>query len=258
MMTADYQGNIWIASSRQGVMKLVSNNFTNVTAEAGIEDVVVNSTCLYNDSLYIGTNEGLIYLKDKTTVEETALTEYVGNTKVRDVAKDSNNNLWISTFTNGLGVVCQKADGTIINYTKADGMPSNEVRCTDEAKDGTIVAATNGGMAVIKDFKVVGSIDKSSGIKNTVFLDLQTGQEGEVYIATDGDGIYVVKGDYITKLGKSDGLTSDVINRIKWDEKRKLYWIVTSNSIEYMKDGVITHVSTFPYNNNDNIFFDNN
>ena len=258
MMTADYQGNIWIASSRQGVMKLVSNNFTNVTAEAGIEDLVVNSTCLYNDSLYIGTNEGLIYLKDKTTVEETALTEYVGNAKVRDVAKDSNNNLWISTFTNGLGVVCQKADGTIINFTKADGMPSNEVRCTDEAKDGTIVAATNGGMAVIKDFKVVGSIDKSSGIKNTVFLDLQTGQEGEVYIATDGDGIYVVKGDYITKLGKSDGLTSDVINRIKWDEKRKLYWIVTSNSIEYMKDGVITHVSTFPYNNNDNIFFDNN
>jgi len=258
MMTADYQGNIWIASSRQGVMKLVSNNFTNVTAEAGIEDVVVNSTCLYNDSLYIGTNEGLIYLKDKTTVEETALTEYVGKAKVRDVAKDSNNNLWISTFTNGLGVVCQKADGTIINFTKADGMPSNEVRCTDEAKDGTIVAATNGGMAVIKDFKVVGSIDKSSGIKNTVFLDLQTGQEGEVYIATDGDGIYVVKGDYITKLGKSDGLTSDVINRIKWDEKRELYWIVTSNSIEYMKDGVITHVSTFPYNNNDNIFFDNN
>lgn len=258
MMTADYQGNIWIASSRQGVMKLVSNNFTNVTAEAGIEDLVVNSTCLYNDSLYIGTNEGLIYLKDKTTVEETALTEYVGKAKVRDVAKDSNNNLWISTFTNGLGVVCQKADGTIINFTKADGMPSNEVRCTDEAKDGTIVAATNGGMAVIKDFKVVGSIDKSSGIKNTVFLDLQTGQEGEVYIATDGDGIYVVKGDYITKLGKRDGLTSDVINRIKWDEKRELYWIVTSNSIEYMKDGVITHVSTFPYNNNDNIFFDNN
>ena len=256
MMTVDYQGNIWIASSRQGVMKLVANNFKNVTASAGIDDVVVNSTCIYKDSLYVGTNTGLLFLQDKTTLVETDLTRYIGDSKVRDIAKDSNGNLWIATFTNGLGVVCQKSDGTIVEITRDEGLPSNEVRCTDEAEDGSIVVATNGGMAVIKDFKVVKSIDSSSGIKNTVFLDLQTGKDGEVYIGTDGDGIYVVKGDYITQMGKEDGLTSDVINRIKWDEKRQLYWIITSNSIEYMKDGKITHVSTFPYNNSDNIFYD--
>ena len=157
--------------------------------------------------------------------------------------------IWVSTFTNGLGLVCQKSDGEIINFTKEGGLPSNKVRCVDVAADNTVYVATNGGMAIIKDFSVVRKFDSSSGLKNTVFLDLQVGADGRIYIATDGDGIYVVDGDVVTKIGKADGLTSDVINRIKWDEKHQLYWIVTSNSIEYMKDGVISHVSTFPYNN---------
>ncbi len=254
MMTEDYQGNLWIASSRQGVMKIVANNFENVTGDAGIKDVVVNSTCIYNDSLYVGTNGGLYLLDNYDTSVETELTKYIGDSIVRDVAKDFAGNIWVSTFTNGLGLVCQKSDGEIINFTKEGGLPNNEVRCVDVAEDNTVYVATNGGMAVIKNFSVVRKFDSSSGLKNTVFLDLQVGKDGKVYVGTDGDGIYVVDGDVVTKIGKTDGLTSDVINRIKWDEKHQLYWIVTSNSIEYMKDGVITNVSTFPYNNNDNIF----
>ena len=254
MMTEDYQGNLWIASSRQGVMKIVANNFKNVTGDAGIKDVVVNSTCIYNDSLYVGTNAGLYVLENYDTSVETELTKYIGDSIVRDVAKDFAGNIWVSTFTNGLGLVCQKSDGEIINFTKEGGLPSNEVRCVDVAADNTVYVATNGGMAIIKDFNVKRKFDSSSGLKNTVFLDLQVGKDGKVYVATDGDGIYVVDRDVVTKIGKADGLTSDVVNRIKWDEKHQLYWIVTSNSIEYMKDGVITHVSTFPYNNNDNIF----
>ncbi|MBP5331428.1 MAG: hybrid sensor histidine kinase/response regulator, partial [Lachnospiraceae bacterium] len=59
MMTSDYQGNMWFASSRQGVMKIVANSFLNVTQAAGIEDDVVNSTCFHNGLLYVGTDYGL-------------------------------------------------------------------------------------------------------------------------------------------------------------------------------------------------------
>ena len=36
MMTSDYQGNMWFASSRQGVMKVVPNQFENFTYNSGI------------------------------------------------------------------------------------------------------------------------------------------------------------------------------------------------------------------------------
>ena len=56
----------------------------------------------------------------------------------------------------------------------------------------------------------------------------------------------------------TDGLTSEVILRIKYDAYRDVYWLITSNSIAYMKDHVITTITNFPYANNFDIFFDTN
>ena len=47
-----------------------------------------------------------------------------------------------------------------------------------------------------------------------------------------------------------------MVLRIKKDENRNVVWIVTSNSIEYMKDGVINKVENFPYTNNYDLYFD--
>ena len=48
MFTSDYQGNIWVCSSTQGVMKVVTNNFINVTQEANLPKKPVNTTCVHN------------------------------------------------------------------------------------------------------------------------------------------------------------------------------------------------------------------
>lgn len=100
------------------------------------------------------------------------------------------------------------------------------------------------------------TVGADSDIKNTVFLTIAEGENGEVYAGSDGDGIYVIKGDAIGHIGREEGLTSDVVLRIKKDEVNGVYWIVTSNSIEYMKEGKIRQVSSFPYNNNYDLYFD--
>ena len=58
-MMVDYEGNLWFASSRQGVMKLVGNRFQDISRIAGLKNEVVNSTCIYQGDLYIGTDSGL-------------------------------------------------------------------------------------------------------------------------------------------------------------------------------------------------------
>lgn len=257
MLTGDYQGNLWIASSKQGVMKVVVNSFSNITTQAKIESEVVNTTCIYHNSLYIGTGEGIKILEDFKNPVENSLTEYIGSAKVRCIMKDEQENLWISTFDNSMGLVRYGIDGTIQSFTMADGMPSNEIRCTAISSDGKIIVGTNGGVALIKDNRIDKTFGYNDGIKNSVIQNVAGGQNGEIYVASDGDGIYIIENDQVTgRLGLADGLTSEVVNKIKWDEKRQLYWIITSNSIEYMKDGIITEVSSFPYNNNFDIFWD--
>ena len=255
MMTADYQGNMWYASSTQGVMKIVTNNFVDVTRKAGLEDAVVNATCFHDGKLYVGTDSGLEIISDDRRSTIDKLIKYIGESRIRCIMEDSKGNLWISCFTNEKGLVCQTADGDIKSFTVDNGMPGNEARCTTEDKDGNIVCGTNSGVAIIKNMTVSKVIGAKEGMKNTVILTVCAGDDGEIYVGTDGDGIYVIEGSSLSRIGRDEGLTSDVVMRIKKDEDRGVYWIVTSNSIEYISDGLIMQSTSFPYNNNYDIYF---
>ena len=256
MLTSDYQGNLWLASSRQGAMKVVTSNFRDYTEEAGLTLEAVNSTCRYDDRLYIGTDTGLFILDDKLDQVQDELSAYLEGTRIRCITKDTEGNLWISTYTNDLGLVCYSPSKGITNFTTNDGMPDNKARTTVITSDGSVLSGTNGGLAVIKDGRIVRTVEESSVVNNSVFLTLCEGDDGKIYVGTDGDGIYVIDGEEISRIGRDEGLTSDVILRIKKDEARGLYWIITSNSIQYLKDGKITNVDSFPYNNNYDIFTD--
>ena len=258
MMTSDYQGNLWFASTRQGVMKVVANNFVNLTENAGLPEDVVNSTCLFEKSLYIGTDNGLQIIDKNNKTITNELKKLLQGTRIRCLKTDKDGNLWISAYTNSLGLICYTTDHEIIRYTEADGMPGDGVRCTTIADDGSILAGVDGGLAIIKNGKIKRTITESPYISNTLFLTVEEGDDKTIYVGTDGDGIYAIKGNDVEKIGRSEGLTSDVILRIKKDTKRGVYWIITSNSIEYLKDGKITNVDTFPYNNNFDIYYDKN
>ncbi len=249
MINSDYQGNIWLASTAQGVMKLVANNFTNLTGNAGLDTGVVNSTCKYGKLLYIGTDTGLIALKGKEK-KENKLTQFIKDARVRCIHKDSNDNLWICTYTHDIGLVRLSKDGEIQAFTVDDGLPSNEVRSVEEAEDGSILVATNNGLAILKDDKVVRKAGDGSGIPETVVLTVATGVNGEIFLGTDGDGIYIIDGEEVTHMGREDGLTSDVILRIKRDDENGIMWFITSNSIQLYRDNIVSEVTSFPYNNN--------
>ncbi|MCR4947122.1 MAG: response regulator [Lachnospiraceae bacterium] len=256
MMTSDYQGNMWFASSTQGVMKIVANNFVDLTAEAGLPEIVTNAACFYKNDLYIGTDRGLTILDENRHPLTNALTEYIGDARIRCIAAGTDDDLWIGAYTNNLGLVHLSKDGSITSYNASDGLPDSEIRSINITDDGSVLVGSNGGLTIIKNGKIDRVIDASDGIKNTVSLTVEEGDDGKIYVGTDGGGIYTVDGTDIRHIGRDEGLTSDVIMRIKKDEKHGVIWLITSNSIEYMKDGVIHPVTTFPYNNNYDIYSD--
>ena len=256
MMTSDYQGNMWLASSTQGAMKLVTNSFVDLTEKAGIPGEVANAACIYNGEIYIGTDNGLRIIGADGKAKETGLTAYIGNTRVRCIKEDDRGSLWICTYTNEKGLICYSDSGEIVSYTTGNGMPDNEVRTVTFSRDGEVLAGTNSGLAVIKDGKVIRTVGAEDGIENTVFLTVEEAPDGTVYAGSDGDGIYVIGDDSVERLGRDDGLTSEVVMRIIRDDERNVIWLVTSNSLEYIKDGKITQITSFPYNNNYDMYFD--
>ena len=265
----DYEGNLWFTSSRQGVMKLVPNRFSDLFARYHLSSTVVNTTCMYRDQLFIGTDEGLtvldrrdevdaIPLTDAATasgrpLEETDLLQLLKGCRIRSIIRDNRDQLWISTYT-GLGLVRYNGSSVTI-FTSDDGLPSNRVRAVKQRKDGTYMVACNGGVALIREDRVVRVYNETFGLSNTAILSVEEAENGDMLCGSDGDGLYVIQNDSLLRLGTEDGLASEIVMRIKKDPNRDLFWIITSNSLAFMTpDYKITTVKHFPYSNNFDLF----
>lgn len=252
----DYENNVWFVSSRQGVMKLVNNNFTDISDAAGLPEVVVNTTCLFNGDLYIGTDSGLYIVGENNEQKSNELTELLNGIRIRCIITDSQNKLWLCTY-GANGLLCY--DGKdFVSFNAENGLKSQKVRDVVELSDGTIAAATSGGVALIKDGKIENFLDESSGIGNAEILTVCGGDNGKIYLGSDGGGIFIVEnGKAVKQIGLEGGLKSEIVLRIKPDEKRGGYWIITGNSLAYMKDENVKTLTNFPYSNNFDIFTDN-
>ena len=257
-LMADYEGNLWFTSSRQGVMKIVPNRFTDISEAAGLPALVVNTTCRVGDELFIGADSGLVILdRDYRQTSPTPLTELLQGVRIRCIRTDSRGDVWLSTNSDLGQVRYTPADGSIVSYNTENGLVSNRARTTLELRDGTVAVATNGGVNLIRDGEIADLYDAGRGISNTEILTLEEGPNGELYMGSDGDGIYVARGGSVSRLGWEDGLSSEVILRLKRDpDEDGLYWVITSNSIGWMRDEKITTVRSFPYSNNFDVYFD--
>lgn len=252
---SDHEGNMWFTSTRQGVLKLVPDRFTDISKMAGLESTVVNSTCVKDGNLYLATDGGLVILNNDTYEPITnELTKYLEDIRIRCITKDSDDNLWFCTHGD-TGIVCQKKNGTIISLNQTNGLDAEKARSCIQCADGSIAATTNNGAFIIKNDKVTAHYGHDDGISNTEILCACEGPDGKLYLGSDGEGIYVVDDGKVSRISFDDGLTSGVIMQIKWDEKYQMFWIITSNSIEYMKDGKLTAIDKFPYSNNLDIYF---
>ncbi len=268
VMTDD-DGNLWFTSSRQGIMKIVPNLFTDLFARYGLSDRVVNTTCMYGYQLFIGTDDGLIVAEDRKSIESVPLTEavtasgadlgtddlvsFLQGVRIRSIIRDSKGRLWISTWRrHGL---LRYDQGKLMSFTQETGLFSDQIRVVSECEDGSILVAHNGGVSIIRDDKVVASYGEADGITNSQLLTVTEGFHHEIVLGSDAGGIYVLDGGKTTHIGVEDGLSSEVILRIKRSARHDIYWVVTSNSLAFMTpDFKVTTIRRFPYANNYDLY----
>ena len=265
----DYENNLWFTSTRQGVMKIVPNAFSDIYTRYRLDPAVVNSTCMLGDRLFIATDEGLTVLDNTEVVRSVPLTSaqtalgkkfdakdlvaLLKGVRIRSIIRDSKDRLWISTWKK-YGLLCYDGGGLTV-FAQEDGLLSASVRTVIEGSDGSVYVVNNGGFSVIRDGKVVRSYSTESGIVNTESLTVAEGFNGEILLGSDGDGIYVIQDKVVRHVGTENGLTSDVILRIKRDRTRRIFWIVTSNSIAFMDESYnVTSINKFPYANNFDLY----
>ena len=255
-MLSDYEGNLWFSSSRSGVMKVSYSIFMDVSLMANMGNRVVNTTWMEDDLLYVGTDTGLLVIDSDGKHISTPIGNYLSTARIRAIRSDSKGNLWFCTCSE-YGLVCLKPDGEIISYTENDGILSNYVRTIYECSDGTLIASVTKGLHFIKDGKITRTIvTRNHGIPNDVVLSVCEGFDGRIYLGINGNGVYVIDGETVAPFEGENNMESGVILGLKRDDVRKLIWVITSNSLGYLKDGKITNLDNMPTGNRTSICYD--
>ena len=268
----DYEGNLWFASSRQGVMKIVSNRFTNLFDKYDIPQEVVNSTCMVDDILYVGMEDGMVAIGKDGPESEVPVTEaryasgdsfdatdlitLLEGVRIRSISRDTKDRLWIATWQS-LGLL-RYDHGELTVFSEKEGIPSDRIRVMDETPDGAIQVACTGGLCVIKGDKVTDFYGENEGIKTKELLTLANAPNGDILAGSNGGGIYAIGKNGVRCINREDGLSSGVVMHIYYDSKRDVFWLITGNSVAYMTtDYKVTTIKHFPYTDNLDIFENN-
>ena len=240
-MCEDYEGNLWVASSRKGFIELIRSKFKNISFEANITGQTVNATILYNRDLYIGTDRGLSIMDEYGNPVQNKLTELTEGIRIRNFMADSKGNLWISTYKK-YGLLCyNNRTDTLKSISVKEGMPHEQVRTTMELSNGDIAAATNGGIAILRDEKVVTTYTADDALTNEVILCLAQDDQGRLLAGSDGNGIYVIDLDTgaVSNMTTDDNLQSGVILRMVADPAAGGIWISNGASLAFWQNGEI-------------------
>ncbi|MBP5262029.1 MAG: diguanylate cyclase [Clostridiales bacterium] len=246
----DYQGNVWFASNKQGLLKCSSTPFRNVFKKAGLESSVVNAVLEDNGVLYVGMDNGLkmIDLSTNRVVYRRWISTLDG-VRVRHIMKDSRGNLWISTYGQD-GLLKVDTKGNVRSFNEQNGgMLGGRMRTAIELSDGRILVASNMGLSFIENDVVVATIGEDNGLNNQYILSMCERDDGTILAASDGDGIYIISNDRVAgHIGAPEGLETDVVLRIV--KGHSGYFYVTSNALYFDDGNGVRRLENFPYTNN--------
>lgn len=241
----DYEGNLWLASSREGVMELVRGKFNNKTLGGELQGVTVNATMYYEGKMFAATDTGLAVLNPNTfRAVEHPLASLLENIRIRGLFVDSNGYLWVTTYKD-FGVIRYK-DGEYVSINTSKGLASDKTRVVMELDNGDIAVSSGGGVSIIRGTKVIKTYTEKDGLENPVILCMCQDDQGNMYFGSDGNGVYVVdKNGEITSYTTKDGLGSDVILNLKYDKEEKTVWVSTGSNLAIWDENGIRNLEGF-------------
>lgn len=241
----DFQGNLWFASSRLGLIRFYISPVVMVPA---LKNQVVNCITKWKDNYIVGTDEGLkAFVSDFSEPVDFELSDYLDGVRVRDVYVDSSGYLWVCTH--GRGVFRIKDE--IEHFTEENGLASNKTRSVLEVSDSRVMISGASGISFFDNKQ--GFLDTGDILKKKLtVLCSAKGPNDDIYLGTTGNGIYVLKDYRLHRIiNKKDGLNSDTILKLYPLKNKKGVIAVTGNGLCYIDDEYqVKELKNFPYFNN--------
>ncbi len=241
----DYEGDIWLASTTLGVVKYSKGCFETPNDSAGLTGRALNVILRQDNRYYVGTDNGILVYDKNWKPVQNALTELLAEDRIRHMMASKDGKVWIASYYQH-GVICyDPVTEEIVSYNTEEGLINSGVRMLLELSDGSVAAATQGGISIIKDGKVVKSYGREEGLANAIILCMVQDQDGRIYAGSDGGGIYVISETEVKNYGFDEGLNEGVVLRMLPNQDGRGWFVSAGSSLYYWEGDSFRKLENF-------------
>ena len=226
----DYEGNIWLASSTNGVAKFTEGCYSTPNRIAGLNGKSLNTIAGQGGYYFMGTDKGLIICTENWQQITNELASRLEGQRVRHIIADNRGYVWIASYSDAPVIRCDPATWELTCFTREDGLADRSARTLFEMSDGSIAVGMQNGLSIISP---EGNITSYTDFAYPAILCITETSSGALLAGSDGGGIYEINGGEVTVHSYSEGLDNGIILRLMADSEPGCWFVSTSNGLFY-------------------------
>jgi len=209
-MVRDHEGNAWIGTSGQGLLRLQQNAVDRFTRKAGLSSNLI--TGLLEDhegDLWVATARGIDRIREPKVLHVSTLDGLSGDV-IDAVLGTRDGSIWIGTADSGLNRLNR---GRVAHYSAAAGLPSGTVISLYEDAMRRLWVGTSAGLAVNSGERFVEVLTAKGGHLDRVF-NVTGDDTGVVWLADSRRGLFTVRGQVAYSVALEQGVDGRDIYRL--------------------------------------------
>jgi ligand-binding sensor domain-containing protein/class 3 adenylate cyclase len=246
----DRDGHIWLTSFGEGAVQVSElKGDGSATSERygmgqGLDNRLVGITALRDGTLCFLDASGKVQRLDASsdTFSAMLLPGLPDLHRVTALYEDSENSLWVGTFTGGAYMLSSKGGQPKV-YDIGTGMPSNFVFSFGEDAQGRVWVGTwDGGAARIQP-DGIRVFTPGNGLHDKAVRCILRDREGNMLLGTNENGLDIFKGERFVTFTDADGLIDPQVWAVMEDPQGRI-WFGTNGGISILdaKEGSTSRV----------------
>ena len=243
----DREGNIWLATNHGGVQKMNRGLFRTLEHTSSVNAIAEG----LDSRMWLGLDKGLACYKINSgtlslEAEQNAITQAVGDERVRHVGIASNGDILISTYAN-LGQMRFSESGKLVGqWRKKDGLTGDKVRVALESSvtHDLLVGTTNGFNIIKHDSGEILTLTQKDGLPNDFIMCIyEDTADNSIWLGTDGGGVAVIRDGKVADIFNTEnGLSGNIIFKITKNSDGA-FWICTGTGLSRFFNGIFYNYS---------------
>jgi signal transduction histidine kinase/ligand-binding sensor domain-containing protein/ActR/RegA family two-component response regulator len=235
-MTATPDGSVWAGAAGHGLNRIRDGKVTIYRREEGLPDNDVFAlTPAAGGGVLAGTGAGAVLVSDAGIRPLTPI-DTVNKSSIGALLEGHEHDVWLGTQEGLLHL----QHGQVTRYTRADGLPADDVVALARGAGGAIwVGMRSGGVARFRDGRF-DTYTGANGLPDEFVHALYEDHERNLWVGTSVGGVTRLRDTPFRWIAKRDGLPADVIRAV-YESRDGSMWVATNGyGLARVSNGAVT------------------